>query len=49
MLIGTGMSNSLQLDISSDLCADIQEQVKVIFDKHYTYAVRPIEKKFNMK
>ncbi|CAI6376784.1 unnamed protein product [Macrosiphum euphorbiae] len=46
MLIDTGVSNSLQLDINSDLCADMQEQVKVIFDKHYTNAVRPIEKKF---
>jgi len=46
MLIDTGMSNSLQLDINSDLCADMQERVKVIFYKHYTNAVRPIEKKF---
>jgi len=44
------MSNSLKLDINSDLCADIQERVEVIFDKHYTNAVRPIEKKkCNMK
>jgi len=45
MLIDTGMSNSLKLNINSDLCADIQEQVKVIFDKYYTNAARHIEKK----